>query len=70
MRARVRTADPGIEAIAAAAIAAAFCALLLHTFVYAAFLEDPLSWTLLAVAGALAARAPEAARRSRAAVAV
>jgi len=70
VRARVRTPDPGIEAIAAAAIAAAFCALLLHTFVYAAFLEDPLSWTLLAVAGALATRAPEAARRSRAAVAV
>ena len=70
VRARVRTPDPGIEAIASAAIAAAFCALLLHTFVYAAFLEDPLSWTLLAVAGGLAARAPEAARRSRAAVAV
>jgi hypothetical protein len=38
--------------------------------VYAAFLEDPLAWTLLALAGALAARAPAAARRTRDAVAV
>ena len=70
VRARVRTAAPGLEAIAAAAVAAAFCALVLHTFVYAAFLEDPLSWTLLALAGALAARAPAASHRSRAALAV
>ena len=70
VRARVRTAAPGIEAVAAAAIAAAFCALVLHTFVYAAFLEDPLSWALLAVAGALAARAPAASRRARETVAV
>ncbi len=34
-------------------IAAAFLALLLHTMVYAAFLEDPLTWTLLAVGTAL-----------------
>ncbi len=34
-------------------VAAAFCALLLHTLVYAAFLEDPLTWTLLAIAAAL-----------------
>ena len=70
VRARVRNGRPGIEAIAAAAVAAAFCALVLHTFVYAAFLEDPLSWTLLALAGALAARAPAAARRPREAIAV
>ena len=70
VRARVRTASPGIEAIAAAAIAAAFCALVLHTFVYAAFLEDPLTWALLAVAGALAARAPAPSRRPRETVAV
>jgi O-antigen ligase len=42
---RAGTAD-----VAAAAVAAAFCALVLHTLVYAAFLEDPLSWTLLALA--------------------
>jgi O-antigen ligase len=70
VRERVRTAEPGIEAVAAAAVAAAFCALVLHTLVYAAFLEDPLSWTLLALAGALAARAPAASRRARAALAV
>ena len=34
-------------------VAAGFCALLLHTIVYAAFLEDPLTWTLLAMAAAL-----------------
>jgi len=53
-----------------AAIAAAFCALVLHTLVYAAFLEDPLTWALLAMAGALAAGAPTASRRSREAVTV
>jgi O-antigen ligase len=45
-----------VHAVARAAVAAAFCALLVHTFVYAAFLEDPLTWTLLALAAAL--RAP------------
>jgi len=70
VRARVRAPDPGIEAVAAAAVAAAFCALVLHTFVYAAFLEDPLSWTLLAIAGALCSRAPAAVRRGREAVPV
>jgi len=70
VRARVRTASPGTEAIASAAIAAAFCALVLHTFVYAAFLEDPLTWALLAVAGALAARAPTPSRHPREAVTV
>jgi putative inorganic carbon (hco3(-)) transporter len=70
VRARVRVPDPGIQAVAAAAVAAAFCALVLHTFVYAAFLEDPLSWTLLAVAGALAAQRYAAVPRAREAVSV
>jgi O-antigen ligase len=39
------------------AILAAFCALLLHTLLYAAFLEDPITWTLLGIGLALA-RAP------------
>jgi putative inorganic carbon (HCO3(-)) transporter len=59
----------GIADVAAAAVAAAFCALVLHTLVYAAFLEDPLSWTLLALAagiGATRARAPIAAPARRA----
>src|SRR3954466_6499493 len=42
---------------ARAAVAAAFVALLAHTMMYAAFLEDPLAWTLLAVGTALAVAA-------------
>ena len=70
VRARVRTRLPGTEAVAAAAVAAAFSALVLHTLVYAAFLEDPLSWALLALAGALSARMAAGARPERDAVAV
>jgi putative inorganic carbon (HCO3(-)) transporter len=44
---------------AAAAIAAAFLALVLHTLLYADFLEDPVTWALLAIGMALAARASE-----------
>ncbi|MGH2841978.1 MAG: O-antigen ligase family protein, partial [Solirubrobacteraceae bacterium] len=39
------------------AVAATFLALLLHTLFYADFLEDPVTWTLLAIGGALAAAA-------------
>jgi O-antigen ligase len=42
------------------AIAACFAALVLHTFTYADFLEDPLTWTLLGVGLALS-RAGDAA---------
>ena len=45
---------------ARAAVAAAFAALLVHTLLYAAFLEDPLTWALLALGTGLAA-APDAA---------
>jgi O-antigen ligase len=51
--AALRRGPPGVPLVARAAVAAAFCALVLHTLVYAAYLEDPLSWTLLAVAAAL-----------------
>jgi len=44
-----------------AAIAAAFVALVAHTWMYAAFLEDPMTWALLAVGTALA---PVAVRRA------
>jgi hypothetical protein len=44
-----------------AAIAAGFAALILHTWLYAAFLEDPVTWALLAVGSALAV--PTVARR-------
>jgi O-antigen ligase len=56
---RLRRGPVGIAEVAAAAVAAAFCALVLHTLVYAAFLEDPLTWTLLALAAGL--RAPHGA---------
>jgi O-antigen ligase len=39
---------------ARAAVAAAFAALVLHTWSYASFLEDPLSWSLLGIGLALA----------------
>jgi O-antigen ligase len=45
------------RSIARAATAAAFVALVVHTLLYAAFLEDPLAWALLAVGVAL--RPPE-----------
>lgn len=52
---------------ARAAIAAAFLALVFHTMLYADFLEDPVSWTLLGVGVAMARAkrlepAPEVAR--------
>ncbi len=41
------------ESVARAAVAATFVALVVHTLLYAAFLEDPLVWALLAVGTAL-----------------
>jgi O-antigen ligase len=41
------------RSVARAAIAAAFVALVVHTLLYAAFLEDPLAWALLALGAAL-----------------
>jgi O-antigen ligase len=41
-----------------AVVAAGFVALVVHTWLYAAFLEDPMTWTLLALGIALAAGAP------------
>jgi putative inorganic carbon (HCO3(-)) transporter len=53
---------PGVDGVAAAGIAAAYSALLLHTLVYAAYLEDPLAWALLAIAAGLRADgAPDSA---------
>ena len=45
------------------AVAAAFVALLFHTLLYADFLEDPITWTLLAIGAALAVRPPDSGRR-------
>ena len=47
-----------------AAIAAGFFALVLHTWLYAAFLEDPVTWTLLALGTALALAAGGARART------
>ncbi|HEY5142957.1 MAG TPA: O-antigen ligase family protein [Solirubrobacteraceae bacterium] len=49
-----RAADSGALR---AGVAAAFTALVAHTLMYAAFLEDPLAWALLGVGTALAAAA-------------
>jgi O-antigen ligase len=58
---RERAPWPGTAAVTRAAVAAAYCGLLLHTLVYAAYLEDPLAWLLLAVAAGLRIAAPEEA---------
>ena len=52
---------------AAAALAGAFAALVAHTMMYAAFLEDPLTWVILGTAAALPAlgRRAEAPERPR-----
>jgi O-antigen ligase len=50
---RAVRAGPPRDAVARAAIAAAYAGLVLHTLVYAAFLEDPLSWALLALGASL-----------------
>ncbi|HEU4976347.1 MAG TPA: O-antigen ligase family protein [Baekduia sp.] len=47
------------------ALAAAFAALVLHTWSYAAFLEDPLTWALLGAGLALARAAADARPRRR-----
>jgi O-antigen ligase len=57
------------ERAAAAALAATFSALVVHTMMYAAFLEDPLTWVILGTAAALPglgrhAEAPGHARRA------
>jgi O-antigen ligase len=49
----LRRREATVVLVARCVVAAGFCALLLHTFVYAAFLEDPLTWALLAMAAAL-----------------
>jgi O-antigen ligase len=56
LRARLEPAWPGVAAVALTGVAAAYAALLLHTLVYAAYLEDPLVWVLLAIAAGLRTR--------------
>ena len=47
------------------AVAACFAALVLHTLVYADFLEDPITWTLLGVGVALLPLGERDAARER-----
>ena len=56
------TQDPPL---ARAIVAAAFCGLVVHTYAYASFLEDPLTWVLLGAGAALAPAAAAAPARVR-----
>jgi O-antigen ligase len=58
LRALRERAPPDTLAVARGAIAAAFVALAVHTLFYAAFLEDPVTWTLLGAGLGLAASRP------------
>jgi O-antigen ligase len=61
---RLRSEEsPPAELIARGAVAAAFTGLVVHTLAYAAFLEDPLTWTLLGAAIGLRFSSVAAARR-------
>ena len=57
-----RRGPPSVFRAARAVVGAAFAALIFHTLVYAAFLEDPIAWALMGAGLALAAagREPEA----------
>ena len=46
------------------ALAAAFCALLVHTIGYAGYLTDPLTWSLIAIGAGAGARPGVRARRT------
>ena len=62
---RLRSPEPPpAELIARGAVAAAFTGLVVHTLAYAAFLEDPLTWTLLGAAIGLRFSSAAAPRRS------
>jgi O-antigen ligase len=54
----LRGRDPPPRLVSRAFVAAAFAALVLHTLLYAAFLEDPIAWTLIGVGGVLARNGP------------
>lgn len=52
-------------AVARMALLAAFAAMLVHTIGYAGYLTDPLTWTLLAIGGSLAAGSGRVSSASR-----
>jgi hypothetical protein len=54
---------PSARLLGRLVVAAAFSALAFHTLLYADFLEDPLTWTLLGLGIALKRSPPRARRR-------
>jgi O-antigen ligase len=54
----LRGRDPPRRLVTRAFVAAAFVALVVHTLLYASFLEDPIAWTLIALGIVLAGREP------------
>lgn len=54
----LRGRDPPRRLVSRAFLAAAFAALVVHTLLYAAFLEDPIAWTLIGVGIVLARNGP------------
>jgi O-antigen ligase len=60
----LRDRAPPLRLVSRAYLAAAFTALVLHTLLYAAFLEDPITWTLIAAAIVLSRAEPSALRSS------
>lgn len=55
LRESLRGRPPPVEALVRVICATGFAALFVHTLIYAAFLEDPLTWVLLGLAAALRA---------------
>jgi O-antigen ligase len=60
----LRGRAPPRELVARAYLAAAYSGLVLHTLLYAAFLEDPITWTLLAAGIVLGRPEPSGASSS------
>ena len=66
MWARAPGRDPTILDAARAAVLATFVALLVHTLAYAGFIEDPITWVLLAIGASLTVqRVPDQADQGR-----
>ena len=66
---RLRDRAPPPRLVTRAYLAAAYSGLVLHTMLYAAFLEDPITWTLIGVAIVLGRADPIRASASSEAVA-
>jgi putative inorganic carbon (HCO3(-)) transporter len=60
----LRGRDPPRRLVTRAFVAAAFAALVMHTLLYASFLEDPIAWTLIGVGIVLAGREPLGAEQA------